>query len=271
MRIKLAFILFLQSLLLTALAQQNAEIKPFQLAWTHKIYSQELAENRTLNIYLPEGYSEKDSVRYPVIYLLDGSADEDFIHTAGLVQFYNFPWINMLPPSILVGIANVDRRRDFTFPTTIEKDKADFPTTGKSAAFIDFLEKEVQPYIKKQFKTNERRMIIGQSLGGLLATEILFRRPAMFDQYLIVSPSLWWDKESLLRISRQPVHDSTQVYIAVGEEGKVMKNDARSLYKSLKATFRSPQNIRFDFLKKEDHATIFHKAMMNAFEAWAKK
>jgi predicted alpha/beta superfamily hydrolase len=247
----------------------DAQPTAFVLGQVHELQSNILGEKRVLNIYLPEGYQQTDTIDYPVIYLLDGSADEDFIHVSGLVQFYNFSWINQLPKSILVGIANVDRRRDYTFPTTVEKDKNDFPTTGSSAKFIDFLEKELQPYIKRQFNTNGHQMIIGQSLGGLLATEILFKRPSLFDQYLIVSPSLWWDKESLLKIPRAAVAPGTKVYIGVGEEGKVMKNDARALYQLLKRS-GGMSSLHFDFLKKENHATIFHKAIMNAFEFWAK-
>jgi len=48
------------------------------------LYSKELAENSVLNIYLPKGYNKKDTVKYPDIYLLDGSADEDFIPIVGL-------------------------------------------------------------------------------------------------------------------------------------------------------------------------------------------
>ncbi|MEJ7680624.1 MAG: alpha/beta hydrolase-fold protein [Segetibacter sp.] len=95
--------------------------KSFVLGTIIEIGSKVLAEKRILNIYLPPGYNEKDTTKYPVIYLLDGSAEEDFIHIAGVVQIFKFPWVNVLPNSILVGIANVDRRRDFTFPTTIEK------------------------------------------------------------------------------------------------------------------------------------------------------
>jgi len=94
--------------------------KLFVLGKINEIESTILLEKRILNIYLPDGYNEKDTVQYPVIYLLDGSADEDFIHIAGLLQFLNFPWVNKVSKSILVGIANVDRKRDFTFPTTIE-------------------------------------------------------------------------------------------------------------------------------------------------------
>src|SRR5215831_5794709 len=68
--------------------------KPFVLGVIDEIQSGELSEKRTLNIYLPDGYNPKDIDRYPVVYLLDGSADEDFIHIVGLYQFNNFPWIN---------------------------------------------------------------------------------------------------------------------------------------------------------------------------------
>lgn len=172
--------------------------KPFVLGRIIEMQSLVLSEKRILNIYLPDGYDEHDSINYPVIYLLDGSADEDFIHISGLVQFLNFPWVDVLPKSIVVGLANVDRRRDLTYPTTIEKDKSQFPTTGKSEKFMTFIEMELQPYIEKNLKTNASKTIIGQSFGGLFATEVLFKKPYLFNKYIIVSPSLWWDNESLL-------------------------------------------------------------------------
>lgn len=163
---------------------------PFILGVVDTLQSTILKERRALNIYLPAGYQPQDTTRYPVIYLLDGSADEDFIHIAGLMQCMNFPWDNTAPKSIIVGIANTDRRRDFTYPTTKQKDKARWPTTGGSATFIRFITQELQPYIRRSYRAGPRTTLIGQSFGGLLATEILFRQPALFTDYVIVSPSL---------------------------------------------------------------------------------
>ncbi|HEX8279046.1 MAG TPA: alpha/beta hydrolase-fold protein [Segetibacter sp.] len=67
--------------------------KPFVLGVIDEIQSAVLSEKRILNIYLPEGYNKNDTTKYPVVYLLDGSADEDFIHVVGLYQFNSFPWI----------------------------------------------------------------------------------------------------------------------------------------------------------------------------------
>lgn len=259
--------------LLSASAFSQAVItnqKPFVLGTILEMQSKVLGETRTLNIYLPPGYNEKDTVKFPVIYLLDGSADEDFIHIAGLLQFANFPWVNMLPQSILVGIANVDRRRDFTYPTTIEKDKKDYPTTGSSPRFIRFLEAELQPLIENNYKTNSSKTIIGQSLGGLLATEILYKQPQLFTNYIIVSPSLWWDHESLLlrppAVLEPGFHTPVSVFIAVGKEGKTMEGDARELVKILKQNQTKNLRVNFEYFDKEDHASILHHAVYNAFE-----
>lgn len=246
--------------------------KPFVLGQINEINSKILNEKRVLNIYLPEGYNEKDSIHYPVIYLLDGSADEDFIHLVGLVQFNTFPWVNQIPKSIVVGIANVDRKRDFTFPTTIESDKKRFPTTGGSQKFIQFIEDELQSYIQQNFKASTAKTIIGQSLGGLLATEILYTKPTLFSTYIIMSPSLWWDNASLLKQNVPDLKSKTSIYIGVGKEGltpteipHVMEVDANILYDKIKSLDSKNINIYFDYLPLENHASIGHQALMNAF------
>jgi hypothetical protein len=256
---------------------QPEKAKPFVLGEVEEIHSKVLAEKRILNIYLPEGYSRNDTVRYPVIYLLDGSADEDFIHIVGLVQFSSFDWVQQLPKSIVVGIATVDRRRDFTFPTAIPEDREKYPTAGHSDKFIAFLETELQPFVENRYKTRGAKTIIGQSLGGLLATEILFKKPALFTKYIIVSPSLWWDNGSLLnqtpRILKESFTQPTDVYIGVGKEGltptatpRVMEVDANVLADKLKSTKSKTVKVAFDYLPEEDHATIMHQAVSNAFK-----
>ncbi len=240
--------------------------KPFEIGETIEIHSKILGENRKLNIYLPVAYSPDSVKKYPVIYLLDGSAEEDFIHIAGLVQFCSFTWIKMIPETIVVGIANVDRKRDFTFPTSNKKDKEDFPTTGGSARFISFLQHELQPFIDTQYKTDQVKTLIGQSLGGLLATEILLKKPELFDNYIIVSPSLWWDDESLLKGNEASFASNKSVFIAVGKEGEVMEQDAKKLFDKLKSKSAENPNLYFDFLGEQNHGDALHLAVYHAFE-----
>jgi predicted alpha/beta superfamily hydrolase len=87
----------------------------------------------------------------------------------------------MVPKSIVVGISTVDRRHDLTYPSSNKQDIAYFPTTGGSEKFIFFIKDEVQPFIDSNYNSDTIKTIIDQSIGGLLATEILLKFPEMFD------------------------------------------------------------------------------------------
>ncbi len=251
-----------------ALFGQN-KTEPFCIAETTTINSEILGEDRVLNIHKPESFETTKPC--DVIYLLDGSAGEDFVHIVGLTQFFNMMYV--MPNYILVGLANVDRKRDFTFPTTVAKDKEAFPTTGSSENFMAFIEQELQPYINKTYKTSGNSFLIGQSLGGLLASEILIKKPHLFNNYLIVSPSLWWDNKSLLdKAVEQSVNQNIKapkiIYIAVGaDEEKGMINPAKKLYSIYKKKKLKTQKIIFNKLPNEDHATVLHQAISDAFKA----
>ncbi|RVU89593.1 alpha/beta hydrolase [Flavobacterium columnare] len=263
---------------LMALAQQNnltKTTKSFNLGIVDEITSTILNEKRTLNIYLPQGYNDQE--HYPVIYVLDGSAEEDFIHITGLVQYFTFPWIERIPKSIVVGIANKDRKRDFTSTPNQQIIRDRYPTSGGSDKFIAFIENELQPYLNKNYKISNEKTIIGQSLGGLLATEILFKKPHLFDKYIIISPSLWWNDGALLKLNPDILNESFQqnksIYIGVGKEGlspifdnHVMEVDANLLFDKIKYGKSKTVKVVFDYLPEEDHATVTHPAVFNAFK-----
>lgn len=241
---------------------------PLTIGEAVTIKSKILLENRCLNIYLPEGYSAQDSLKYPVLYVLDGSMNEDFLHIVGLTQYFNLQYT--MPKTIVVGIANIDRKRDFTFPTTDKALKRDYPTTGGSAKFISFLEKEVQPYINKNYKVNDTKILIGQSLGGLLATEILLKRMDLFTHYFIISPSLWWDNETLLQDAGAYIFAQNDMdvyaYISVGTEGDVMEREAKKLSELFKSSNKKKLKTDFKFLPDENHASILHQSVNEGFK-----
>lgn len=248
----------------SATAQNDStHAKPFVLGIVNELQSAQLSETRTINVYLPDEYKTAPERKFPVLYLLDGSANEDFIHITGLVQFLTM--IQVMPPTIVVGVANVDRKHDFTFPTQNREDLKKVPTSGGSAKFMLFVEKELQPYVESHYRTNGEKTIIGQSLGGLMATEILLKKPALFDNYIIISPSLWWNDESLLKDAPQLLKKAgskpNNVYIAVGEEGDQMKNDAKNLADLLHQTAPQKENIFFVHFPEENHLTILHNAV----------
>lgn len=240
---------------------QNGNVKPLTIGEIRIVKSKILNEDRTLNIYLPQGFDKTKS--YPIIYLLDGSMNEDFIHVTGLVQFFNQMYA--MPETIVIGIANIDRKRDFTFHTDLKDLQKDYPTTGHSDQFINFLEKELKPYIESQFKTTDK-YLFGQSLGGLLATEILLKKPEMFNNYFIISPSLWWDDESLLKQANQLLSKTSDtkkfVYVSVGKgEHPVMIKDAESFYDILKKSSKKNWTVEYKMMETDNHATILHRSL----------
>jgi len=273
---QVALILFLISFsVFRTIAQERI---PINVGYSETIPSLVMGIDQQVNIYLPQGYDPDSAATYPVVYLLDGGIEEDFIHIAGLVQFSSFSWVNYLQPSILVGIVSTNRKRDFTFRAALEFKNSEwligyeeaFKDAGGSEKFIAYIETELQPYIESHYKTAGINTLIGQSLAGLFSTEILLKKPHLFQNYIIMSPSLWWDNESLLVQATtllQSLPDTPMnIYLAVGKEGKVMEGDAKKLAKVILKAKKKNTEFHFEFLPKEDHGTILHQAVGNAFE-----
>lgn len=164
---------------------------------TLRIPSKLLAETRVVNVYVPPGYNGKGETRYPVLYMLDGGEKEDFPHLASTLD--SLITAETIPPMLLVGIENTERRRDMTGPTTVDSDREIAPVVGGSAAFRDFIASELMPQIRVFYNVNDDAAIIGESAAGLFVVETLFVQPDLFDTYIAIDPSLWWNAEQWWR------------------------------------------------------------------------
>lgn len=255
---------------------QSTSTRPITIGTIHTLHSGILHQDRKLNVYTPPVYEEDDTTHYPVVYLLDGGMEEDFLHIVGLYQFSSFEWVGRVKPSIIVGIVNTDRKHDFTFPTKDPAERKNFPTSGGSAKFIDYLQKEVQPWITTHYRTTAHCTIIGESAGGLLATEILLKRPEMFSRYILVSPSLWWSNGSLMRYPTTRLaacKERKEISISSGKEGvapggkHVMEVDANLMAERISELHNPALHIIHDYLPDENHATTGHQAVLNALKS----
>ncbi|APA93804.1 MULTISPECIES: alpha/beta hydrolase [Myroides] len=259
----------------SGISQTNS--KPLTFGTTDQLHSTILSEDRTINIVLPPDYNANDTIKYPVVYILDGGVEEDFIHLAGLVRFNSLPWIARFPNSIIVGIETINRRKDMTFAVDnlnfVEKagfSKDMFPEYGRAEAYTAFLESELIPYIEKNYKGSSTRTVIGESLAGLYSTYVLEYHPYLFTNYIIISPSLWWGDEKLLDKTHtcliEKIKQPVNVYVGVPnkEEDVKMYEYGKQLYKTLQKN----KNIKshFDYLPQEIHSTVIHQAVNNAFQ-----
>ncbi len=165
------------------------------------IQSKILNEKRKVWIYVPKGTA--DSVflpqRYPVVYLLDGNTH--FSSVVGMLQQTSSASGGRLcPEMIVVGIPNTKRTRDLT-PTKPTDDTSN--SSGGGEQFMSFIEKELMPYIDSVYPTQPYKMLIGHSLGGLTVINTMLNHTKLFNSYVAIDPSMWWDKQNLLKASKQ--------------------------------------------------------------------
>lgn len=162
------------------------------------LYSNILEESREIWVYIPENYSAKnEKKKYPVLYLLDG--DSHYYSVSGMVRQLSVVNGNtILPEMIVVAIPNSDRNRsrDLT-PTHVDidffSDDSITYESGGGDKFLNFLENELVPYIEKNFPVNSYRTYVGHSFGGLSVINALVKKPYLFNNYIAIDPSLWWD------------------------------------------------------------------------------
>jgi predicted alpha/beta superfamily hydrolase len=174
---------------------------PSQESFT--IESAALKETRRINVYTPPDHGSTPdhggagAGRYPVLYMPDGGLQEDFPHVAATVDAAIRA--GEMRPMIVIGIENTERRRDVTGPTEVEEDRKIAPRVGGSAAFRRFIADELMPQVRLRYRVTEETAILGESLAGLFIVETFFLQPELFDTYIALSPSLWWNGEELVR------------------------------------------------------------------------
>ncbi|QSQ21176.1 alpha/beta hydrolase [Pyxidicoccus parkwayensis] len=244
------------------------EGRPVILARSYTLESRVLKETRRINVYLPPGY-DKGQARLPVLYLLDGGEQEDFMHIAGLAQLASLS--HTIREMIVVGIEDTDRRRDFTYPSQVPEDRKLLPTSGGSAAFREFLAQEVKPWVEARYRTSGETLLMGESLAGLFIVETFLRQPELFGSYIAVSPSLWWSNQSLSKESpallRQHPAGPRTLYLTMGNEGGEMPEMQQGLdvfVAALKANTPTGLQWHYEPMPDELHSTIFHPAALRA-------
>lgn len=174
----------------------QAAATPLVIGETFTIESKALGETRRINVYRPQPWGLDPKAPLPVLYMPDGGIGEDFLHVAGLVQVLSGN--GSMRPFLLVGIENTERRRDMTGPSKDPQDQKIAPRIGGSAAYRSFLRDELMPQVRQRYPTTEERALIGESLAGLFVVETLLQEPALFNSYIALDPSLWWNRGAML-------------------------------------------------------------------------
>ncbi len=177
------------------------------------IESKILGEQRQLMIYVPNRDGNSAEQNYPVVYLLDG--DAHFTSVVGMIeQLSTMNGNTFVPKMIVVAIPNTNRTRDLT-PSKAEPNlpmvsEALANQSGGGKNFLDFMEKELFPYIETNYPTAPYRMLIGHSFGGLFVMDALLDKPNLFQSYISIDPSMWWNNKSLISAYKETNFDDSK-------------------------------------------------------------
>ncbi|MEC5158609.1 alpha/beta hydrolase [Chryseobacterium sp. MP_3.2] len=220
------------------------------------INSKKVGETRIINVWTPPDYKTNTDA-LPVMYMADGGIkDEDFPHIANTLA--ELVKTKKIPPTILVGIANTQRRKDLTGPTEIEKDKEIAPLVGGSEKFSAFIKEELFPEINKRYRTTNEKSIIGESLSGLFVVEVFLLTPEMFDNYIAFDPSLWWNDQYLVKTAKEHFEKLSASEKRLWFAGSAdMSETVGKLSDILKVEDLPNLKWKYSPEPKEKHSTIF--------------
>lgn len=244
----------------------NAQRAELVIGETFTVSSEVLKETRRINVFRPTVYGEHIDGPLPVLYMLDGGINEDFLHIAGLVQISVAN--GTMRPFLLVGIENTERRRDLTGPTDDPEDLAIAPRVGESAKFRRFLRDELLVEIARRYDVTDERAIVGESLAGLFVVETLMVAPDMFSTYIAVDPSVWWNRNALVKQAAERFPElrdhGVRLFITAGKEAS-----ESAIMQGFVAPLRALGDSRLEWhyhpMPEETHATIYHPAALAAF------
>ena len=229
----------------------------------------ELTEPSTKRVYsifiqLPKSYAKEPNKTYPVIYLTD--APYAFPIVAGATRFPMNS--DKMQQAIIVAIGYEkgsrgasSRVRDYT-PTQAQNWKKQ---TGNAKGHVTFLQSTVFTFIEKNYRaSNTQRTYIGNSLGGLFGATILFTMPELFSNYIIGSPSVWFDNNALLALKVNKPKIPIKVYVSVGAketpafgEGHNMVEGAAQLVQKINALNSDNIKLKSVVIEGAQHATAF--------------
>jgi len=236
----------------------------------NKIDSEILKEERQFAVYLPPSYSANKETKYPVMFVLDGD-ESRFRAITGLVESLSTNTLGrQIPEFIVVAIPNTDRNRDLT-PTPVDfmfKDQMldELETSGGANKFVGFIQEELIPYLNKTYRTNETRLLVGESFGGLFAAHTLLSHPLLFTDYLITDATYIWDDNYLNRKVKESIKSKLKikanVYLSLannehlGEIGITNFQWGKEFINHLKKLSEGSLQSKSQYFEHEVHGTV---------------
>ncbi|MBO0340287.1 MAG: alpha/beta hydrolase-fold protein [Allomuricauda sp.] len=256
---------------------KSQDTESIMLGTKHMLHSNILNEDRGYWISLPDSYNDDQSShkRYPVLMVLDGNIH--FKSITGVVNYLSSDAYRSwkIPEMIVVGITNVDRRRDYTPDKVITVRENN---SGGGKKFLSFLEDELIPELDSHYRTAPYRILFGHSLSALLTTHAYMKEKSLFSAFIAVDPSFGtWDAETMDK-KLEAVTDRSfkrYFYLATANWGKRnIRNRDRHvrLFEGLNSKCEGVFPAKMEYFENENHASVppiaFYNGISNIFEGY---
>ncbi len=223
--------------------------------------SEILKEDRVIQVVLPENYKPGSEEKYEVLYLLDG--DSNLPSIFAIQQFAQSH--NYMPPVIIVAVFNTNRDRDLS-PTRV----AQMAASGGADKFLAFFKKELIPYVNKTYPANGSNILFGHSFGGLFAMHALLNEPQLFNSYLAIDPSFWWDNSYMNRTAAEKLSASSQLNKTLFIAGRNPEDSKQMGIVAMDSVLKekAPKDMRWKIASypDEDHGSIRLKSIYDGLK-----
>lgn len=253
----------------------DPEGEPIIAGSAHRIVSSVYGETKLITVRLPRGYTDNPDRRYPVVFSVDGGPEQDFELLAGIAAEAEFS--TSFEPFILIGVRTDNRYAQLTPPLKRMDPKmltalfGDRMQPDGAPKFREFLARDVIPWATSRYRT-DRKVLTAVSLGGLFVVDTLLERPEMFDDYIALTPSVWWDQgriaeEAAAKLAAHAKSDR-RIYITMGDEG--VGNLSGKWLGTLISAFETsaPEGLKWAFVDRsgsEEHRTMALMGFLDAF------
>ncbi len=261
----------------------------------HRIRAEKLGRDYELIVLLPPGYASNPDRRYPVLFTTD--APQSILLMRGLQTRLRAGERGMAD-AIIVGLGysvgddgTHSRRRDYTPSPNGDIDAR--PTSskpveyGQAEGYLLHLKEEVFPFLESRYRIDpKRRIYAGHSYGGLFGTHVLLTDPTMFQKYILLSPSLWYDRRLMIARERGFAMRNkdlpAEAYFMIGGEETVpdpdtepfgnsrmaMVEDMDEMVRMLKSRNYPSLKVQQKVFPGEDHGSVYADAIKTGME-WA--
>ncbi|WP_188055270.1 alpha/beta hydrolase [Sphingosinithalassobacter sp. CS137] len=251
-----------------AAAQDATAGQQIGFGTSYRLTSTAMDAERTVNVWAPPGCDAESAC--PALYVIDGGLAQDWYHIAGLSHLGGLS--GMYPAMVVVGIETGDRVNELAPTASDPEILAEYPTAGQAERFRRHLADEVIPFVEARYSLTGERAVIGESLAGLFIVDTFLTQPDLFDSYLAISPSLWWDRVAVGRTAGAALdaQDGAErrLYLTVADKGGLHQLGMDLLVAALRQ--RAPEGLRWTYVPRPDeaHSTIYHGAALDALR-WA--